>query len=219
MLRKICSMANLLLLLTATHLCSQGVPMTSGQFLTRAGVSLDNDSLIHALNDKRKGVLASAAMVLAERGITETVPAIAKHMKEEHDKVLVLTLAQSLNMLGSNEGTSQLKAFCLGKEEDIGERMRAAYALVNTKNYSCVQIMPELLTSASPSEKRSALEYLLQVPSPQENAPKSLGPDLLAIASSDTDKQFRAHARQIISRIGDPATKDALRRLPSDDFQ
>jgi HEAT repeat protein len=212
-------MANLVLLLTATHLCSQGAPMTSEQFLRRAGVSLDNDSLIQALNDKRKGVLASAAMVLAERGITETVPAIAKHMKEEHDKALVLTLAQSLNMLGSNEGTKQLEAFCLGKEVDIGERMRAAYALVYTKNYNCVQIMPEFLTSASPSEKRSALEYLLHVPSPQENAPESLGPALLAVASSDTDKQFRAQARQIINRIGDPATKDAVQRLPPGDPQ
>jgi hypothetical protein len=217
--RAIFSMASLVLLLTATHLCSQGQPKTPEQFLTRAGVSLDTGSLIQALDDKRVGILASAATVLAQWGITEAVPTIETHMKEEQDKRLVLTLAQSLDTLGSNDGTKQLEAFCLRKDVDIGERMRAAYALAYTKNYNCVQIMPEFLTSGRPDEKQTALKYLLQVPSPQENAPKSLGPALLAIASSDTDKQFRAQARQIINRIGDPAAKDALQSLPPDDSQ
>lgn len=97
--------------------------------------------------------------------------------------------------------------------------MRAAYALAYTKNYTCLQSMPEFLTSGRPDDKQPALLYLLQVPSPQENAPESLGPALLAVASSDTDKQFRAQARQIINRIGDPATKDAVQRLPPDDSQ
>jgi HEAT repeat protein len=207
MLRKRCLLAHTFSLLIATHLYGQGPPKTPEQFLTQAGISLDKNSLIQALDDNRVGILASAATVLAERGITEAVPAIDSRMKGEQNKQLVLTLAQSLNILGSSDGTKQLEAFCLGKDVDGGERMRAAYALVNTKNYSCLPAMPEFLNSSHPDDKQSALLYLLQIPSPQKNAPKTLGPALLAIASSDTDKQFRTLAKRVIERIGDPATK------------
>ena len=117
-------------LLIAVQLYSQGPPKTPEQTLTEAGISLDQDSLIRALDDSRAGISSSAATVLAEKGITKAVPAITSRMKGEQDTQLVLTLAQSLNILGSRDGTKQLEAFCLGKDVDSGELMRAAYALL-----------------------------------------------------------------------------------------
>jgi HEAT repeat protein len=210
MLRKVRWLAPAFPLLIATHLCSQDPPKTPEQVLAQAGISGDKDSLIRALDDNRPGILASAATVLAEWGITEAVPAINSRMKGSQDKPLVLTLAQSLNILGSSDGTKQLEAFCLRKDVESGERMRAAYALVYTNNYSCLPIMPEYLDSSHADEEQSALLYLLHIPSPQKNAPKTLGPALLAIATGDIGEQFRTLARKIIEQIGDPATKHAL---------
>jgi hypothetical protein len=111
MLMKVRLLATAFPLLIATHLYTQGPPKTPEQFLEQAGISMDKDSLIQALDDNRPGILASAATVLAERGITEAVPVINSRMKGSQDKPLVLTLAQSLNILGSSDGTKQLEAF------------------------------------------------------------------------------------------------------------
>ena len=228
MCRKVRFLAHVGLLVIASHLYSQGgpprtpklfqgPPKTPEQVLREAGIALDKDSLIQALDDNRVGILASAATVLAERGITEAVAAIDARMKAAQNKQLVLTLAQSLNILGSSDGTKQLEAFRLGKEVDDAERMRAANALAYTKNYSCLPMMPEFLLSRHQDYRQAALLYLLNIPSPQKNAPNTLGPALLTIASSDPDEQFRALAKKVIGQIGDQATKDALLRSAPND--
>lgn len=212
MSKRTCFIVCLVLLLSAPPLRSQARFKTPEQFLTEAGVALDRASLMQALDDNRTGVMASAATVLAQRGVTDAVPAIDSRMKTEQNKQLVLTLAQSLNLLGSQDGTKRLEAFCLGNEVDRAERMRAAYALANTKNYACLPAMPEFLNSTQASDKQAALLYLLQVPSSQGNSPKSLDSALLVIASNDPDQEFRTQAKKIIAQIGDPATKEALRK-------
>jgi hypothetical protein len=90
MLTKLRMLAYVLLLLAGTHLCSQGPPRTPEQILTQAGISLDKDSLIRALNDNRAAVLSSVATILAEKRITEAGPAIASRMRGEQNKQLVL---------------------------------------------------------------------------------------------------------------------------------
>ncbi len=215
MCRKVKLLAVLALLVISGGVCCQLRTTTPEEFLKKSGIALDNDSLLRALDDNRVGIAANAATLLAERGIKEAVPAIASKMKAAHDKQLVLTLAQSLNLLGSSDGTKQLEAFCLGSEVNTGERLRAAYALVYTKNYSCLPMMPELLLSSHQDEKLDALLYLLKIPSPQKNAPATLGPALLVVATSDPEGKLRALARTIINQIGDPATKDALVRSAS----
>lgn len=196
--------------LIATQLYSQGPPRTPEQVLAQAGISLDKESLLQGLDDNRPGILASVATVLAEKRIVEAIPAINARMREEQDKHLELTLAQSLNILGSKDGTNRLKEFCLGGDLSTGERMRAAYDLLYTNNYSCLPAMPEFLNSDHTDEKQAALLYLRQIPSPQSNAPGTLGPALLNVASSDSDKELRTLAKQVIDKIGDPATKYAL---------
>lgn len=213
--RNVRSLAMFALLVISGGVYSQSSPMTPEEFLKKSDIALDNDSLLRALDDNRVGIAANAATLLAERGIKEAEPAIAARMKAAHDKQLVLTLAQSLNLLGSSDGTKQLEAFCLGSEVNTAERLRAAYALVDTRNYSCLPMMPELLLSSHQDNKQAALLYLLKIPSPQKNAPATLGPALLVVATSDPEEKFRALARTIINQIGDPATKDALVRSAS----
>jgi HEAT repeat protein len=206
----VCFLFHVGLLMIAGRLCCQGPPPTPERVLREAGIALDNDSLIQALYDNRVGILANAAAVLAERGNAKAVPSIDSQMKAAQDKQLILTLAQSLNTLGSSDGTKQLEAFCLGKEVDSSERMRAAYALVYTRNYGCLPMIPEFLRSDHQDERQAALLYLLKIPSPQRDAPGTLGPALLAIASMDPIKQFRSLAKEAIRQIGDPDTRDAL---------
>jgi hypothetical protein len=196
--------------LMATQLYSQVPPRTPEQVLTQAGISLDKESLLQGLDDNRPGILASVATVLAEKRIVEAIPAIKARMMEEQDKHLEITLAQSLNTLGSKDGTDRLKEFCLGNDMSTGERMRAAYALLYTDNYSCLPAMPELLNSDHADERQGALLYLRRIPSPQSNAPGTLGPALLDVAASDPDKELRTLAKQVIDKIGDPTTRDVL---------
>jgi HEAT repeat protein len=197
-------------MLVATCLRAHGPAKSPEQFLVEAGVSLDNPSLIRALNDTRPGVLSSAATVLAQNHVLEAGPLIVAKMRTEQNKQLILTLAQSLNFLGVQEGTKRLEQFCLSNNTERAEQMRAANALALTKNYSCLPSISKYLISGRDDEKLSALLYLSHIPTPQPNEPDFLGQRLLDIASNDPNEEVRSLARRVIAQIGDEATKKHL---------
>jgi HEAT repeat protein len=191
----------------------QGPPKTPEQFLAQAGIPLDTNSLIQALHDKRAGVVAASASVLADRHATNAIPELTSRMEAENNPQLQVTLAQSLNILGAEDGTKLLESICLNRNADSGVRIRAADDLADTGDYHCLAAIASYLNSRRPDEKQAALLYLLKIPSEQDSQPISLGSSLLTIAIHDSDEQFRDLARKVIEQIGDPTTKNALREL------
>jgi HEAT repeat protein len=198
--------------LLATGLASGQAPPTVEQGLARLGISLDRASLQYALHDPRPAARGAAAAQLAFLKVTDAIPEIEEVIDHEENKMVVFTLAQSLNILGSAKGTIRLESYCSSTDQPPGMRILAASDLSDTGDYKCLAGVTEFLNSKDSGIKQSVLLYMLHIPSPQHDSPANLGPALLAIARGDSDPYFRGLAGKVIMQIGDKSTRSIYRQ-------
>lgn len=196
----------LLVLLMAETALGQAPPTTE-QVLARLGVALDRSTLYKTLHDQRPEARSAAAAELAEIMDVDSIPEMKAVISREQNKQVIFTLAQSLNILGSPEGTIRLEAYCSDPKQLADVRIDAATDLAYTKNYKCLSSVTQYLTSKDSSLKQSVLLYMLQIPSFQKDSPPGLGHVLMAVAMEDSDPYLRTLAGRVIDQIGDETTK------------
>jgi hypothetical protein len=184
-------------------------PPTIKQALSKLGISTDRTSLYAALRDHRPAARGIAAAELAEMRDYGAVQQIESLLPYEHDKEVRFTFDQSLNILGSQAGTSALEGYCADTTEDVEYRIRASDDLAVTGDYKCISAAADYLTSKDGTIQLWALLYLSKVPAQQLNVPKGLGPNLLSIAKDGSSENLRNLAGKAIMRVGDEGTKSA----------
>jgi hypothetical protein len=125
---KIClaSKSGLLLFLLASKIALGQAPPTTEQVLARLGVTLDRSALYRTLHDQRPEARSAAAAELAEMMDVDSIPEMKAAISREQNKQVIFTLTQSLNILGSSEGTVRLEEYCSDPKQPADVRINAA---------------------------------------------------------------------------------------------
>ena len=199
-------------LLIGAVLLHAGPTKAPSDELKAYGIGLDGTSLIRALSDPRQKVRGLAAYQLAGEGQTEAVPYLITALRTEKDDNARFKMAQSLFSLGVSEGKNALEQYCLDPRNPENLRYEAARDLGPAESDSCLPAVLPYLRSEDPTLRQIALTYLKSLQAMPAKASPELGGDLIKISTGDQISWNRDLAKDVIRKIGDPATKRALDR-------
>jgi hypothetical protein len=81
----------------------------------------------------------------------DSIPEMKAAISREQNKQVIFTPAQSLNILGSSEGTVRLEEYCSDPKQPADVCINAATDLAYSKNYKCLASIAKCLTSEDSS--------------------------------------------------------------------
>lgn len=183
----------------------------SADILREAGYSLDVDSLVIALQDKRIGVRSSAASMLGQESDSRILPALEIAIDKESNTNVLFSMLVSADKLGLSVAKSKLTGLCSAKQLDL--QARAAGYLISQGDLSCLQVTIALASSTDEGLREAGLLQLQSVKGPPPQAAAEIGLAMLAIVEHSHSEYNSNLAAKIILQASDERTKKAYKQF------
>ncbi len=184
------------------------VPPTPESLLKAAGVPLEPEALIAALDGNKDSVRAAAAMELATMNVKAAVSVLERDLEQNLYPQSRYPIVLSLEILGSPIGRDELRKYCTQPDSKQSFANMAAEALRANHDYTCASFMATGLLSKDDGHIEEALLYLRDVPAGEITFSVEEKNVLLKVASlSNEDSFYRQLAIGIIWQAGDDDLK------------